>query len=275
MAPGGERERERESALGRPREGRLDSRMKGRGLSAIVARASEGLGAVARSTTTRRRPRPNPGAVLPRPVRRSFLPSQRAGGSRRAVTVCAISVNEFKTGLTIEIDKAPWRVVEFLHVKPGKGAAFVRTKLKNVITGNTVDKTFRAGEKVDLAQMEKSTKQFTYMDGDQYVFMDMETYEETRLGRDDAWAKFLKEGMEAAVLEWEGKVIGVELPRTVALEITETTAGDKGNTKSGGGDKPATLETGHVVTVPLFVQEGEEVIVDTVTGKYVERAKKK
>lgn len=92
-------------------------------------------------------------------------------------------MNEFKTGLTIEMDKSPWRVVEFLHVKPGKGAAFVRAKLKNVITGNTLDKTFRAGEKVDLAQMEKSTKQFTYMDGDQYVFMDMSTYEETRLDK--------------------------------------------------------------------------------------------
>jgi len=187
--------------------------------------------------------------------------------------VCAISVNEFKTGLTIEIDKAPWRVVEFLHVKPGKGAAFVRSKLKNVITGNTVEKTFRAGEKVELAQMEKSTKQFTYMDGDQYVFMDMTSYEEIRLEKDDTWAKFLKEGMEAGVLEWEGKVIGVELPRTVSLQVTQTDTGDKGNTKSGGGDKPATLETGHVVTVPLFVQEGENVIVDTVTGKYMSRDK--
>ncbi|UPR03254.1 elongation factor P [Chloropicon primus] len=209
-----------------------------------------------------------------RPWGPSTSPACRlAREARRNVAVCAISVNEFKTGLTIEIDKAPWRVVEFLHVKPGKGAAFVRSKLKNVITGNTVEKTFRAGEKVELAQMEKSTKQFTYMDGDQYVFMDMTSYEEIRLEKDDTWAKFLKEGMEAGVLEWEGKVIGVELPRTVSLQVTQTDTGDKGNTKSGGGDKPATLETGHVVTVPLFVQEGENVIVDTVTGKYMSRDK--
>eukprot|EP00213_Chloropicon_mariensis_P000538 CAMPEP_0197471872 /NCGR_PEP_ID=MMETSP1309-20131121/2893_1 /TAXON_ID=464262 /ORGANISM="Genus nov. species nov., Strain RCC998" /LENGTH=195 /DNA_ID=CAMNT_0043009923 /DNA_START=45 /DNA_END=629 /DNA_ORIENTATION=+ len=170
----------------------------------------------------------------------------RREDSRRYVVTNAISVNDFKTGLTIEMDNAPWRVQEFLHVKPGKGAAFVRAKLKNVITGNVLEKTFRAGEKVESAQMEKATMQFTYMDGEQYVFMDMETYEETRLERDDSWAKFLKEGMEAGVLEWQGKVIGVELPRTVTLEVTQSDPGVKGNTKSGGGDKPATLETGHI-----------------------------
>ena len=164
----------------------------------------------------------------------------------------------------------------FFHthtVKPGKGAAFVRAKLKNVITGNVLEKTFRAGEKVESAQMEKATMQFTYMDGEQYVFMDMETYEETRLERDDSWAKFLKEGMEAGVLEWQGKVIGVELPRTVTLEVTQSDPGVKGNTKSGGGDKPATLETGHIITVPLFIEEGEMVLVDTVTGEYAGREK--
>jgi translation elongation factor P len=189
------------------------------------------------------------------------------------MTVCAISVNDFKNGLTIEMDKAPWRVVEFLHVKPGKGAAFVRAKLKNVITGNTLDKTFRAGEKVEQASVEKSIKQFTYMEGDQYVFMDMTTYEETRLAKDDSWAKYMKEGMEAGVLEWEGKVIGVDLPRTVPLKVERADPGVKGNTKDSGGSKPATLETGAVVTVPLFIQEGEVIIIDTVTGEYISREK--
>ena len=132
-----------------------------------------------RAATARFRARP----AVPPPRRLGGATRFGSRGHPRDVAAAAISVNEFKTGLTIEMDKSPWRVVEFLHVKPGKGAAFVRAKLKNVITGNTLDKTFRAGEKVDLAQMEKSTKQFTYMDGDQYVFMDMSTYEETRLDK--------------------------------------------------------------------------------------------
>ena len=193
--------------------------------------------------------------------------------SRRNVTVGAISVNDFKTGLTIEMDKAPWRVVEFLHVKPGKGAAFVRAKLKNVITGNTLEKTFRAGEKVEAANVERSVKQFTYMDGEQYVFMDMTSYEETRLEKDESWSIYLKEGMEANVLEWEGKVIGVELPRTVSLEIVEADPGVKGDRKDSGGSKPATLETGHVINVPLFVQQGTTIVVDTVTGEYIGKDK--
>ena len=183
----------------------------------------------------------------------------------------AVSVNDFKTGLTIEMDNAPWRVIEFLHVKPGKGAAFVRSKLKNLMTGNTLDKTFRAGEKVDAANLERSIKQFTYMDGEQYVFMDMTSYEETRLDRDDSWANFLKEGMEANVLEWRGKVIGVELPRQISLEVTDTEPGVKGDTKKGGGSKSATLETGATVLVPLFIQSAEKINIDTVTGEYMSR----
>lgn len=194
----------------------------------------------------------------------------RSARTRRVVTR-AVSVNDFKTGLTIEMDNAPWRVIEFLHVKPGKGAAFVRSKLKNLMTGNTLDKTFRAGEKVDAANLERSIKQFTYMDGEQYVFMDMTSYEETRLDRDDSWANFLKEGMEANVLEWRGKVIGVELPRQISLEVTDTEPGVKGDTKKGGGSKSATLETGATVLVPLFIQSGEKINIDTVTGEYMSR----
>ena len=194
----------------------------------------------------------------------------RSARTRRVVTR-AVSVNDFKTGLTIEMDNAPWRVIEFLHVKPGKGAAFVRSKLKNLMTGNTLDKTFRAGEKVDAANLERSIKQFTYMDGEQYVFMDMTSYEETRLDRDDSWANFLKEGMEANVLEWRGKVIGVELPRQISLEVTDTEPGVKGDTKKGGGSKSATLETGATVLVPLFIQSAEKINIDTVTGEYMSR----
>lgn len=155
-------------------------------------------------------------------------------------------------------------------MKPGKGAAFVRTKLKNYITGGTVEKTFRAGEKVQQANLNRTTKQYTYMDGDQYVFMDMTTYEETRLPKDDAWAKYLKEGMECEVLVWNDKVIGVDLPKTVVLEVVETDPGLRGDTQSGGS-KPATLETGAVIQVPLFINIGEKIKVDTRSDQYLSR----
>lgn len=158
-----------------------------------------------------------------------------------------------------------------MHVKPGKGSAFVRSKLKNYLTKCTNEKTFRAGEKLQTADVEKRTMQYTYKDGDLYVFMDMETYEETRIEEDD-YTKFLIEGHKCAVLSWNGKVIGVELPLTVELEVTMTDPGIKGNTASGG-DKPATVETGAVVTVPLFIQIGEKIVVDTSSGKYLKRAK--
>lgn len=138
--------------------------------------------------------------------------------------------------------------VEFLHVKPGKGAAFVRSKLKNFLTGNTVERTWRAGESVELANVDKRESQFTYAEGEEYVFMDMSTYEETRIPKDESWAKYLKEGMDVSVLLWDGKVISVDLPNTVELEIVETDPGVKGNTAQGGS-KPATLETGAVIQV--------------------------
>ena len=158
-----------------------------------------------------------------------------------------------------------------MHVKPGKGSAFVRSKLKNYLTKSTNEKTFRAGEKLQTADVEKRTMQYTYKDGEQFVFMDMETYEETRVDEDE-FAKFIIEGTTCEVLSWNGKIIGVELPLTMELEVAQTDPGIKGNTASGG-DKPATLETGAVVTVPLFIAIGEKIVVDTSSGKYLKRAK--
>ena len=185
-----------------------------------------------------------------------------------------ISSNDFRTGTSIELDGNVWRVVEFLHVKPGKGSAFVRTKLKAVQSGNVVEKTFRAGEMLPQAVLEKSTLQHTYMEADDYVFMDMGTYEETRLTAKQIGdsRKYLKEGMEVSVVAWNGKPLEVELPNSVVLEITQTDPGVKGDTATGG-QKPAKLETGAVVRVPLFISEGEILRIDTRTGEYISRAK--
>ncbi len=183
-----------------------------------------------------------------------------------------ISSNDFRTGTSIELDGSVWRVIEFLHVKPGKGSAFVRTKLKNVQTGSTVDKTFRAGETMPQAVLEKNTMQHTYKDGEQYVFMDMETYEESRLSEDQIGdrVKYLKAEMEVTVLMWNNRVLEVELPNSVTLEITQTDPGVKGDTATGG-TKPAIVETGAQVMVPLFIAQGEKIKVDTRNGSYLGR----
>jgi elongation factor P len=183
-----------------------------------------------------------------------------------------ISSNDFRTGTTIELDGQVWRVVEFLHVKPGKGSAFVRTKLKAVQSGNVVEKTFRAGEMVPQALLEKSTLQHTYMEGDDYVFMDMASFEETRLsaGQIGEGRKYLKEGMEVNVVSWNGSPLEVELPNSVTLEVTQTDPGVKGDTATGG-TKPAILETGAQVMVPLFISIGERIRVDTRTDSYLGR----
>ena len=183
-----------------------------------------------------------------------------------------ISSNDFRTGTTIELDGAVWRVVEFLHVKPGKGSAFVRSKLKAVKTGNVVEKTFRAGEMLPQAILEKSSLQHTYMDGEDYVFMDMSSYEETRLSADQIGEsrKYLKEGMEVNVVSWNGAPLEVELPNSVVLEIKETDPGVKGDTATGG-TKPAILETGAQVMVPLFLSIGEKIKVDTRNDSYLGR----
>lgn len=183
-----------------------------------------------------------------------------------------ISSNDFRPGVSIELDGAVWRVVEFLHVKPGKGSAFVRTKLKNVQTGSVVERTFRAGETVPQAVLEKSTMQHTYKDAEDFVFMDMDTYEENRLTADQIGdrVKYLKEGMEVSVVRWNTQVMEVELPNSVVLEVTQTDPGVKGDTATGG-TKPAIVETGAQIMVPLFISIGERIRVDTRTDSYLGR----
>jgi elongation factor P len=183
-----------------------------------------------------------------------------------------ISSNDFRTGTTIELDGQVWRVVEFLHVKPGKGSAFVRTKLKSVQSGNVVEKTFRAGESVQQAILEKSNLQHTYVESGDYVFMDMISFEETRLTSQQIGkgSKYLKEGMEVNVIFHNGKVLEVELPISITLKVTETDPGVKGDTASGG-TKPAILETGAQVMVPLFISVGEMIKVDTRNDSYLGR----
>jgi translation elongation factor P len=209
--------------------------------------------------------------ALTPPLVTTHRPAPVGGRGALQVRAGTISTNDFKVGVNVEVDNAPWKVIEFMHVKPGKGSAFVRSKLKNYLTKSTNEKTFRAGEKLQTADVEKRTMQYTYKDGDQFVFMDMETYEETRVDDDD-FSKFLMEGTTCEVLSWNGKVIGVDLPINVELEVVMTDPGVKGNTASGG-DKPAEVETGAMVTVPLFIQIGEKIVVDTISGKYVKRAK--
>jgi elongation factor P len=183
-----------------------------------------------------------------------------------------ISSNDFRPGVSIVWNGSVWKVVEFLHVKPGKGAAFVRTKLKNVQTGSVVEQTFRAGENMPQATLEKSTMQHTYKDGDQLVFMDMETFEESNLTEKQIGdrVKYLKEGMEVNIVRWGEQIMEVELPNTVILEVIQTDPGMKGDTATGGS-KPAIVETGAQVTVPLFISIGEKIKIDTRTDQYVGR----
>ncbi|KAL3753392.1 hypothetical protein ACJRO7_000738 [Eucalyptus globulus] len=204
-----------------------------------------------------------------------FSPRSFPGFHRRASypRIYALSSNDIKVGTSLVVDGAPWRVLEFLHVKPGKGAAFVRTKMRNYITGNTVEKTFRAGSSIDEADVFKETKQFTYKDGAQFVFMDLTTYEEIRLNESDVGneTKWLKEGLDCNLLFWNGKVIGFEVPITVKLKVVDVDPGLKGDTAQGG-TKPAKLDTGAMVNVPLFVNIGDEILVDTRAGQYMSRA---
>lgn len=184
-----------------------------------------------------------------------------------------ISVNEFKNGLTIEVDGELWRVVEFQHVKPGKGSAFVRSKLKNLRTGAVQEKTFRAGEKVNQAQIDRKKMQYLYADGDSYVFMDTNTYEQLELpgSQIEEELKYMKENMVVSIIMFGTETLGVELPNTVDLEVKETEPGIKGDTSSGGS-KPATMETGLVVQVPFFVSEGDVLTINTSDGTYISRA---
>lgn len=184
-----------------------------------------------------------------------------------------ISSNDFRTGVTIEIDNDVWQVVDFQHVKPGKGAAFVRAKLKNVRTGAVVERTFNAGEKMPKAHVDNRQMQYLYESDGMYVFMDNETYDQIELGADtlsDA-INFLKENMTISIQMFQGNIIGVELPNAVELEVVETDPGIRGDTATGG-TKPAKLETGYTVKVPLFINVGDVLRIDTRSGQYIERA---
>jgi elongation factor P len=184
-----------------------------------------------------------------------------------------ISVNEFKTGLTIKVDGDILQVIEFQHVKPGKGAAFVRSKLRNLRNGNIQEKTFRGGEKVDTAHVDHNKMQYLYASGDSHAFMNTSTYEQIEIPSDqiEYQLKFIKENMEVSVISYEGEILGVDLPNNVELEVVETEPGIKGDTASGGS-KPATVETGLVVQVPFFVNKGDTLVINTSDGKYVSRA---
>ena len=184
------------------------------------------------------------------------------------------STTEFRNGLVMRMDGELWMISEFQHVKPGKGGAFVRTRLKNIKTGRVLDRTFRSGDKVDDVRLEKRHVQYLYRSEGDFIFMDMKSYDQLHGSEEtvkDA-ARFMKEGMEVDLLFCENEIIGVELPIFVELEILKSDPGLRGDTASGGS-KPATLETGAVIQVPLFIGEGTVVRVDTRTGTYVERVK--
>ncbi len=186
----------------------------------------------------------------------------------------AISTADFKTGLTIEYEGNVYQIVDFQHVKPGKGGAFVRSRIKNLMTGNTIDKTWRAGDKMDQAIVERRNVEFLYTDGEDLVFMDMSDFEQMTLPAKQVGdsVKFLKENTTVQLVQWKDQLINLELPQTMEFKITQSDPGVRGDTAQGGS-KPATLETGAVVTVPLFVNEGETIRVDTRTGQYIERVK--
>ncbi len=183
-----------------------------------------------------------------------------------------ISSNDFRNGITIVIDGQLWTVIEFLHVKPGKGSAFVRTRLKNVKSGATVERTFRAGEKLERATVDNRDMQMLYNDGDGYHFMDSESYENITIGRDLIGdpADFLKDGMKIAVQFHDGTPIGCDLPAHVELKVVETDPGFRGDTATGAS-KPAKLETGATVNVPLFVNPGDVIRIDTRDRRYIGR----
>jgi elongation factor P len=186
-----------------------------------------------------------------------------------------VSTTEFRNGLKIELDGEPYVIVEFQHVKPGKGGAFVRTKFKSLKSGNVTDKTFRAGEKVDVPDLEEKTMQYLYGADKDRVFMDTSSYEQVSMNEKQLGdsINYLKENMEIKVLYHKGLPINIEVPMFVELAIAKTDPGVRGDTASGGS-KPATMETGAVVKVPLYMNEGDVIKIDTRTGTFIERVKK-
>lgn len=184
-----------------------------------------------------------------------------------------ISAGDFRNGVTIELEGNVYQIIEFQHVKPGKGAAFVRTKLKNIKNGGVVEKTFRPTEKCPQAHIDRKDMQYLYNDGDLYYFMDVENYEQIALSTDDIGdaLKFVKENENVKVLSHNGNIFGIEPPLFVELEVTETEPGFKGDTATGA-TKPATVETGAQINVPLFINQGEIIKIDTRTGEYLGRS---
>ena len=184
-----------------------------------------------------------------------------------------INVNDFKNGMTIKVEGNIYTIIEFQHVKPGKGAAFVRTKLKNLRTGSTIEYTFNSGVKCETARIERKPMQFLYESGDVYTFMNMQDYSQVELSKDVIGddVKYLKENQDLDITFYEGEVLGLSLPDKIELKVTMTEPGVKGNTTSSAS-KDATLETGYQIRVPLFINEGESVIVSTKDGKYSGRA---
>lgn len=185
-----------------------------------------------------------------------------------------MDTSDFRNGLSIIQDNDIYTIVEFQHVKPGKGGAFVRTTLRNARNGRVTDKTFRAGERMEQAVLERKALQYLYNDGDDYYVMDKDTFEQTavRKERIGAGVKYLKENMDITVMSHKDEIIGVEVPTFVELVVTETPSGEKGNTASGGS-KPATVETGAVVQVPFHINVGDKIKIDTREDKYLERVK--
>jgi len=185
-----------------------------------------------------------------------------------------LDTSDFKNGISIIVDNDIFTIVEFQHVKPGKGPAFVRSKLKNVRNGAVIEKTWRAGEKMEQAYLDRYPLQFSYEQSGEYFFMDTESYELQPVDKEKIGdgVKFLREGLEVTALAHKGELINVELPFTIEALIAETSSGERGNTASGGS-KPATLETGAVIQVPFFINVGDKVKVDTRSGDYLERCK--
>ena len=184
----------------------------------------------------------------------------------------AVDTSQFRNGLKVEIDGEPYVMTYFQHVKPGKGGAFVRTKIKNLRTGRVLERTFRSGERLEEADVDDKKMQYLYQDGEQFIFMDQESYDQIPFTKEqigDA-RKYLKENLDVDVVFWRGKPINIELPPFIIAVVSQCDPGLKGDTASGS-TKPATLETGAVVQVPLFVKEGESIRVDTRTNVYVER----
>lgn len=184
-----------------------------------------------------------------------------------------ISTNEFKTNVTVTIDGDAWQVVEFQHVKPGKGAAFVRAKMRNLCTGSVIERTFNAGERLPKAHVDRREMQYLYEGDGVYNFMDNESYEQVELTKEQLGSavNFLKENMDVKIMIFNERILGIDLPNTVELRVVETDPGIRGDTATGGS-KQAKLDTGYSVKVPLFINEGDVLRIDTRTGEYIERA---